>query len=136
MIEFKNRKEEIGGQPENKEKREEQRIGRITLLRHGQTKYTDQYPDLTELGQETIAKTAEQIALGIKSKEGLRILSSPTVRAQGTAGIIKEKIGHMDEIKVQPSLGMNRIKDKEKAQAIFDEIEAEGNKAEHEAGAV
>lgn len=135
MSEFKEHSENLESQAEKKETREQERIGRISVLRHGQTQYTDIYPDLTDLGKATIEKTAEQIAAGLSPEEQAVLLTSPTVRAQGTTGIIKEKIGHEGEIKIQSSLSMNRIKDQAKAQLVWDELKLEGNKVEQESGA-
>lgn len=111
-------------------------IGRITVLRHGQTRYTDEFPDLTELGKETIAQSAEQIAAGLDPDEDIAMYSSDRARAQGSASIIKERIGHVADVNVRKSIGMMELKDREKAQQIFDAIIAEGGKTEQEQGSV
>ena len=111
-------------------------IGRITVLRHGQTRYTNQFPDLTELGTETIERSAEQIAFGLDPEEEISMYSSDQARTQGTASIIKERIGYPGEVRIQRSIGMNRLKDPVAAQEIFDQIIAEEGASEFEKGAV
>jgi broad specificity phosphatase PhoE len=112
------------------ERREEELrlIGRITILRHGQTRYTNEFPDLTELGKETIAKSAEQIASGLDPDEEIAMYSSDRARAQGSASIIKERIGHSGEINVRRSIGQTHFKDPQKAQEIFDAARGGFNK--------
>ena len=62
-------------------------LGRAIFLRHGQTDYTDVFPDLTEEGAETITKAAESIKSIIDGQQ-ITIISSPMVRAMGSACIV------------------------------------------------
>ncbi len=101
-------------------------IGRITLLRHGQTQYTEVYPDLTKEGQDTIQKSAEQIAANLKRDEEVVIVASDRARAQGTAGIIKKILKHNTEIKSVTGITSAAQRDPAKASEMINEILAEG----------
>lgn len=115
---------------ESKEQERFVELGRITLLRHGQTEYTDEYPDLTAEGTATIEKSAAQIAKGLRHDEEPTIVSSDKARARGTADIIKEKLGYPKDVKIQPSMSAMELRDQERAKAIFEELLAE-NKSAH-----
>lgn len=115
---------------ESKEQEHLIELGRITLLRHGQTEYTDEYPDLTVEGKATIEKSAAQIAKGLRNQEEPIIVSSDKARARGTADIIKEKIGYPKDVKIQPSITAMELRDRERAKAIFEELLAD-NKSTH-----
>ena len=58
----------------------------VTFSRHGETKYTDQYPDITEGAVES----ASQKGVDITAKKGVPsfFVHSPAVRAKGTADAI------------------------------------------------
>jgi broad specificity phosphatase PhoE len=69
----------------------------IISIRHGQTKYTNIFPDLTEEGMENIRKTAEQLKPIIQRfGRNIRILSSPAPRALGSASIVAQENGLED----------------------------------------
>lgn len=101
-------------------------IGRITLLRHGQTQYTNVYPDLTEEGQETVRKSAEQIAKNLKEDEDVVLVASDKARAQGTAGIVKEVLRHDKEIRTIPGITSMAMRDPERATEMINEFLAKG----------
>lgn len=101
-------------------------IGRITLLRHGQTEYTNVYPDLTEEGQETVRKAAEQIAKNLSEDEKVFLMASDKARAQGTAGIIKEVLEHDDEIRTIPGITSMAMRNPERAMEEINEFLSNG----------
>jgi len=77
-------------------------LGKITLLRHAQTEYTDVYPDLTETGQEEAAKRGREIKQAVaEGNHDVMIASSPNIRAQGTADIIKKELKGEEQTDLQ-----------------------------------
>ncbi len=110
---------------ENREK-EPEFLGRITLLRHGQTEYTNIYPDLTKEGMETVRKSAEQIAANLKADEEVVLMASDKARAQGTAGIIKEVLDHQKEIRTVPGITSMAMRDQGKGMEMIHELLKEG----------
>ncbi|MFA6354473.1 MAG: histidine phosphatase family protein [Candidatus Paceibacterota bacterium] len=117
---FNNQKNSI------EQEKEPKFIGRITLLRHGQTEYTDIYPDVTEEGKETVRKSAEQIAANLKEDEEVFLMASDKVRAQGTAGIIKEVLKTDKKIRTVPGITSMAMRDKQKGNEMIQELIAEG----------
>lgn len=105
--------------------RESKFIGRITLLRHGQTDYTNVFPDLTQEGEETIRKTAEQIALNLQQDEEVTIMSSDKARAQGTAAIIKNVLEHEREVRIVPGITSMAHRHPERSIQMINEMLAE-----------
>jgi len=105
-------------------------IGRAIFLRHGQTDYTDVFPDLNKDGVETIQKSAEEIKLAIGSSVRIRMVSSPLPRAMGTASIIAKAIGYLDPIREAPALRAAVVRDKPRAMAVFNEHMAQGGPTE------
>ncbi len=101
-------------------------IGRITLLRHGQTEYTDVYPDLTEEGQETVRRSAEQIAKNLREEEEVLLMSSDKARAQGTAGIVKDVLGYKGNIRTVKGITGLEMRNREKGMEIINEMLADG----------
>lgn len=110
---------------ENQEK-EPKFIGRITLLRHGQTDYTEIYPDLTDEGQETVRKSAEQIVSNLENDEEIVLMASDKARAQGTAGIIKDVLGHNGEIRTVNGITSMAMRDRKKGMETINEILEKG----------
>lgn len=95
------------------------------FLRHGQTEYTEIFPDLTEHGKRTIEKSARQIAnLGITEK--VHIFSSDRARTRGTAEIIRDILQLPEAVQIEPSLTAMQIIEPEKAQTLI-QIMAENN---------
>jgi|GEM_PF-1691177 broad specificity phosphatase PhoE len=68
---------------------------KIVLLRHGQTDYTDQFPDITSEGKRSLEQAAELIS---EFAKGLRVkfYSSPKVRTLGSAACLMEVFGLCD----------------------------------------
>lgn len=111
---------------DSREKGSEQKyIGRITLLRHGQTEYKDIYPDLTEEGKDTIRRAAEQIAVNLKNDEDVMIVSSPKARARGTADIVRAILHHDSEVRMIPGITSMATRDPEKAMDMINEFLAD-----------
>jgi hypothetical protein len=95
------------------------------FLRHGQTEYTETFPDLTDQGKRTIEHSARQMAdLGITEK--IHIFSSDKARTRGTAEIIREILHLQEEVQIESSLTAMQIFEPEKAQSLI-QIMAENN---------
>ena len=54
-------------------------LGRVIFLRHGQTKYTGVFPDLTYEGTVTIKKSGDLIKPFLDGSSNVVIISSPMV---------------------------------------------------------
>jgi len=96
-------------------------LGRTVFLRHGQTKYTDVFPDLTKAGTRTITKSAGLIRPFIKDHQNLVIVASPHARTLGSADVIAKAIEYKGQIKEEPTIRAAGVKDKKAGKAIFDE---------------
>ena len=90
----------------------------LLFLRHGKTKYTGQFPDLTDEGKREISQAAEYIAEVVGNRSFVQIISSPLPRALGTADIISKRLG---DYVVQEDLSIRCMDfyDSEKANAIW-----------------
>jgi len=100
-------------------------IGRAIFLRHGQTDYTDIFPDLTDEGKKTIANSAATLK-NIVGYQNLILVSSPSVRARGSMSIIARKLEYRDEIKIDNRISAVAQHNKEIAMAIFNEHKSQG----------
>lgn len=97
-------------------------IGRAVFLRHGETDYTNVFPDLTEKGKKTISNSAICIRKAHNEYSGLlSFISSPATRALGSASIIAEAMGFTGMIEEEPLLGPASLFDREKALALYQE---------------
>lgn len=102
---------------------------RAIFLRHGQSDYTEVFPDLTTKGEETIRKSANEIKEKIEKEWSqwgypyVRLLVSPKARALGSAAIIKEILGGCDEIKICPEVSAMEHRNIKKAKKIFSEYQ-------------
>lgn len=84
--------EKINFKVENKEE-PRKLIGTLVLTRHSETKYTEQYPDLTEKGIEMANKQGARLGNELKEADKDRVyISSPSPRALGTNDIFRKKI--------------------------------------------
>ena len=95
-------------------------LGRVIFLRHGQSKYTDIYPDITEKGVETITKSANLIKLLLNNSSAV-IITSPAARAQGSAAVIARIIKYQDKIRKEPAIEGAIFNNKILGQALFNE---------------
>lgn len=103
-------------------------IGKITVIRHGDTRYTGVYPDLTEVGIRQVSDQSESLASEIDlGKEEVILVSSPSPRTRGSMDLVKEKLGLADE-KTNVVHGIRGIdvKDMSKAMEIINEVMADG----------
>lgn len=70
--------------PESRESYEEL-VGRITLFRHGDTEYTNQYPDLTDTGKWKLETAGKSLKERVdEDAEDLIFLHSPSIRAKAS----------------------------------------------------
>lgn len=98
---------------------------RMIFVRHGQTEYTDIFPDLTHEGKEIMHKTAAKIKKILKHWNGeCAIISSPSSRAMGSAAIIAEHILVKNPIVFEKRLRpMDFLKEKEGRRVIEEILE-------------
>lgn len=80
-------------------------VGRLTVFRHGETEYTDQYPDLSGKGRSTLTEAGRQLRSEIdEESEDLLFVHSPNVRAKGSMAYLlhgMELIDDVEEAKVE-----------------------------------
>lgn len=95
-------------------------LGKLVFLRHGQTAYTDIFPDLTGDGIVTAKEAAKRIKPVI---DGLHpvMISSPRPRARGTGHFIKIALGHRGEILIDDRIRAADVYDKKAGWAIYQE---------------
>lgn len=74
------------------------------FVRHGESTYSDIYPDLTYPGQEQARQAGEILeeATHTVPSDELHLMSSPAVRARGTAGVIADCIGYSKPLIIEP----------------------------------
>lgn len=101
-------------------------LGRAIFLRHGQTDYTDVFPDLTEEGIKTITDSAQSIKPIIEEHQNVVIIASPMARALGSAAVIARAIEYKGKIKKEPNIQAAVVKDRMQAKALFFEHVAKG----------
>ena len=94
-------------------------LGRAIFLRHGQTEYTDVFPDLTNKGVETVTNSANSIECFLKGNSNVVIVTSPAARAQGSASIIAKIIGHRGKIINEPAIRGAIVNNKQQTQPLF-----------------
>lgn len=102
-------------------------FGKAVFLRHGESNYTGQLPDLTEQGKQTIQAAAELLwKLRMEHKGPAQIVSSPAPRAMGTSWIIAERLC-LETSFVRPNHFLRPVDqhDRRKAEAIYREIHME-----------
>jgi len=109
FIENQVESQEVGEEIENLEEFLKENIsqvyGVIDGVRHGDTKYTGKYPDLTEKGKKEVEKTAGEIvdetlmldkisdeAKLDDFKQDILLISSPADRARGSSKIIENEL--------------------------------------------
>jgi broad specificity phosphatase PhoE len=76
------------GIPQNRPESQEsynERVGQITLFRHGDTTYTNQYPDLTDEGKLKLEAAGKSLKERVnEGSEDLIFLHSPSTRAKAS----------------------------------------------------
>lgn len=71
-----------------------ERIGKITLYRHGDTHYTNQYPDLTDRGKWRFVRAGRHLKEMVdEGTEDLLFLHSPSVRAKSSMAFLLRGMG-------------------------------------------
>ena len=97
-------------------------IGRAVFIRHGETDYTDKFPDLTDAGKETIKRASVRIRkIHSQRSEPLRIMSSPAPRALGSAAIISQIMGYDQRVITASLLSPAGVRDVQRGADIFNE---------------
>lgn len=94
-------------------------LGLVIFLRHGQTDYTDVFPDLTEEGIRTIEASARSIIHFIEGQRNVTIIASPKARALGSADVVARATGYEGKIKKEPNIQAAMEKDRMRAKALF-----------------
>jgi broad specificity phosphatase PhoE len=115
---------------ENREGKNEQKeeipviIGKISIMRHGKTEYTNQYPDITEDGFAKIIENGKYLKEKVdKDKEDVLFVSSPAVRARGTLDILKGAMNEeASEPRVLKSMRSTEIRDHKEAMKMVDSV--------------
>ncbi len=97
-------------------------LGKVSVMRHGHTKYTNVYPDLTQQGLEEVSESAKKLKGLVNLEEDVVFLSSPAVRAQGTTDKIKQEIDPEAETRVMNSIRSVHVKDMRKAVEMLTEL--------------
>lgn len=97
-------------------------LGKVSIMRHGQTEYTEQYPDITELGAQQIGEQGAKLKEKIDTeKEDVMIATSPSARARGSGDVLKEKLG-VEETQVMKALRSAQIRDRAEALKMINDI--------------
>ncbi|KKW36960.1 MAG: hypothetical protein UY81_C0008G0012 [Candidatus Giovannonibacteria bacterium GW2011_GWA2_53_7] len=105
-------------------------VSHILCLRHGKTRYTGVFPDLTEEGGAHIQQVAHAFVKPwmIEHKidrSTLEIVSSPAPRAQGTADVVTRVVGHIPVV-VCKNLGAMEWRDGARARAALEAFNGKG----------
>lgn len=120
--------EQMPPKPEDldREQREafEEVLGKITILRHGNTEYTEEYPDLTPEGIERVSMRGKELRGKIDTKrEDMLFLASPAVRAQGSLDNLKKTLGlSEEESRISRAIRSVDIRDRKKALEVVEEV--------------
>ncbi len=107
-----------------------QLLGREIFIRHGNSKYTDEFPDITLQGEMMMARAAQQIQLWIGDCRSVKIHSSPKPRARGSAHIIKEIIGSEESVVIRPELVSFEIRNEECGMKIIKKCTSDNPRVE------
>lgn len=99
-------------------------LGKISIMRHGATNYTNEFPDLTERGIEQVRERGRELKEKIKpEKEDILYAASPAVRAQGTMSFILEELDEKEaDVKVLDSTRPVKIRNFERAKEMVGEV--------------
>lgn len=74
-----------------------QLVGKLTLVRHGDTEYTNQYPDLTDEGKWKLVRTGRSLKEIIDEKtEDVLFVHSPSVRAKASMAFLLKGMGKIE----------------------------------------
>lgn len=99
-------------------------LGKISIMRHGATRYTNQFPDLTERGINQARERGRELKEKINPEnEDVLYTTSPSVRAEGTMSFVLEELGEEDaDVRTLEAIRSVKIRDAEKAKVMIDEI--------------
>lgn len=100
------------------------RLKTLIFLRHGRTRYSQYFPDLTDEGRTDIKSAAMGILKLIPSDcSSVSMVSSPLPRTLGSAEIIADEIGFpFREVRIEPRLRCMDIYDHQRAQRLWEEF--------------
>lgn len=95
---------------EGQAERESSPIARVFMVRHGASGYKEYFGenpsevtnDLTEAGEREIESASEKLAVLVDKNKPLRIISSPRLRTQNSAEIIRQKLLD-DQTEIKPA---------------------------------
>jgi hypothetical protein len=75
-----------------------ERIGRLSVLRHGYTSYTEEYPDLSDRGKKLLEGAGKDLKNIVdENEEELLFFHSPAPRAKGSLGHLLKGFGRITE---------------------------------------
>lgn len=100
--------------------------GPVFWVRHGQTDYTDVFPDLTDTGKKLLRMRAEEIR-GDLSGRHAALITSPTVRTRGSASVIAQVLGYRGKIRIEPDIASAVVRDKIRGMELFNEYVKRGD---------
>lgn len=108
----------------NVQEKEPRILGKVSIMRHAATKYTDQFPDVTEKGVEQSRERGKELKSKIdRSTDDVLFASSSSVRTRGTMSFILEELGEEDaDVRTLESIRSVEIRDMGKARVMIDEI--------------
>lgn len=95
-------------------------FGPVFFLRHGQTDYTNVFPDITAAGKKLLKTRAEEMK-GIIDDRYAAVIASPTVRTIGSASVVAPILGYRGKVKVEPDITAAGVRNKVRGMEIFTE---------------
>jgi broad specificity phosphatase PhoE len=104
----------------------------LIFIRHAETRYSNIYPDITENGVNELKSTAKKIEplIAAYPHQSLKIIASPAMRAQGSAGILAQELKYNHEIIIEPRLSDMGYPNWPKALEIFTQCNLNGGRVE------
>ena len=83
----------------------------LILVRHGETRYTNIFPDLTPEGIKQIQATSLKLTPVIGNYPTVYLMSSPAIRALGSTQVLKDTLGLGGTTLIVPDLAPFLVKD-------------------------
>lgn len=107
-------------------------IHQVLFVRHAQTTYSNVFPDITPEGIEQLRRTADGLRPLIFDGPytDLKVIASPAVRAQGSAGVLVEHLKYAGEIITEPLLSDMHVHDWPRAKELFNQCLLNGGRVE------
>ncbi|MDB4978760.1 MAG: hypothetical protein JWM56_946 [Candidatus Peribacteria bacterium] len=103
-------------------------ILQLIFLRHGETAYTHVFPDLTEIGKQTVVQSAHLITKILDPTTHISFRSSPAARAQGSASILASELGYTEEIYIVPEIAPLAFVNREAGMNLLQEYVQKGGR--------